>query len=318
MRKLLLPVIVLQLILISPVLATIGIGVSPMDKDIEYYQGDNHIELPITLVNTGNTDLEVNVTSDELNIDEHIDYFLPKCACEGFCSDPELLECDSVVEPHKLTLKIYNPEQTIVGYIDLIGVGESDGMVKTSVGAKIKIDVTYHDEVFTTTTSTSTTTIFKVTTSPSTTSPSSGGGGSSGTTASSTSSTSTQSTTIKGATTTQRVTNTPTTQPHSVTTTKKQDIEPEEYDSFLEWLLGSSEAFYIAIGIIIIIIVGAILLISKSKSSSQRGKENDNGGVKDFYIGNKGMGFQFFIFLLIILFIAFLIYQVTKTGKLFP
>jgi len=295
---------------ISPALATIGIGISPTSLKLDYYTDTPAQEVKITLLNTGDTDLNINVSSQGLDI-ENRQFFLASCSCEGFC-EAERIGCTDLNPPLTFYLKIYNPRSDKIGKIVYSGVGASGGMVKTSVSAETSTKLTYYGSPSTTSTTITATTIHSTTTSTSSTTISGGGGGGSGSTLSTSSTTSPKSTTYSTSSTSSSSTTI-----KGITTTSIPKPTNNDQEGFLGWLLGSQEAFYIIIVLVVLFVILIIYLILKDKirPSRPQGKYEPN----DFYLNQKGQfgAIKAIFWLIIILTIAILVIHFLSVGKLF-
>jgi len=122
-----------------------GIGVTPTKLEI-VFGNDNELTLKVKLINSGNVNLRVNVTS-RLNISsDKNDFILSACKCKNYC-DINVVECNELTSPEDVTIILKNPRKPIVEYITFSGLQlVSGGMVTTGVSAKLRINITYNGQ----------------------------------------------------------------------------------------------------------------------------------------------------------------------------
>jgi hypothetical protein len=297
--KRLTPIIILLLTL-SPVMATMGIGVTPADIEIDFAQEpDIYKDIEITLTNNGNTELAVTPITETIYVEFPFEVLeLPACSCLGFCN-PEVVNCDMLYRPEVFTVRIYKhvEDEVLNGKIIFSGftVNGTDAMVTT--GAKTTINVHLYDYSDPTITTTPTTTI------PTTTQPSSGGGGGGNygiTTQPTTSTSTTSSTTTVAPITTlpkvvvidDRVITDPEEirrlseelfAPTEVTSTTTPQVVSEQPAGLAHFFLQTTAGFYTILAIILVVVLGIIFIVQwKKRVGNQNPLLKENQGIQNF------------------------------------
>lgn len=145
MKKLVMFTTALFLFLLPSVYSITGIAVSPSKLDI-LFGDDSETSFPVKVINNGNTDLRIVISSEKFDIIPEKNHFIvQRCRCKNYC-DIHLVECDTLSSPDEVMITLRNPKKPMVGNIKFTGTQLADGQeVSTNLG----LNVTYKGQSMT-------------------------------------------------------------------------------------------------------------------------------------------------------------------------
>ena len=146
MKRLLLFTTCLFLFLFPSAYATMGIGISPTKLDVFFADDDDEVSFKVKVINSGNTNLKINISSKlDISPDKNL-FILQACYCKNYC-DIHVVGCDALYPPDEITITLGNPRKPTIEYITFSGsLLIEGGMVAVGVSAKMRINITYHGE----------------------------------------------------------------------------------------------------------------------------------------------------------------------------
>jgi len=145
MKKLYIITLICFLFVMSPAYSTMGIGVSPTKLDVAF-GNENTITFKVKLMNSGNVDLKINISSNLGITPEKNNFILDACRCQNYCNI-HVVECDELMPPDEFIITLQNPRKPIIDYITFSGSQlVSGGMVSTGTSAKLKLNITYNGQ----------------------------------------------------------------------------------------------------------------------------------------------------------------------------
>jgi hypothetical protein len=133
-------VILLSVFMFDSVLAVgeVGLGISPSRVRVTFNDNQAEVTIPVQIVNSGDRDLLVSVSSSDINITAN-DFSISRCSCEGFYNP---IYCINKTSPILSNIIIQNPKRSINGLV-INFTGRNTNASQVNVIIQMVIDIKY-------------------------------------------------------------------------------------------------------------------------------------------------------------------------------